>query len=100
MDISDAVQQAEAQRLQAWLGKQVVVDAHGSHIILGVLKGFDACFLELEGADVHDLHDANSTREQYVHNAVKYGLTVNRKYVIIYKHQVLGISLLDEVVKF
>ena len=90
----------DAERLQTWLGQHVVVDTLGLQIYIGVLSGLDAAFFQLDDADVHDVRDSRDTKEQYIHNTRKLGHSANRRSVLIYKHQVVSLSRLDDIIRF
>ncbi len=48
------------------LNVEVVLDVAGPYVYLGRLVDGDAKFLALADADVHDLRDTATTREEYV----------------------------------
>jgi small nuclear ribonucleoprotein (snRNP)-like protein len=84
--------------LEQMLGQAVVVDFHSPFVCLGTLSGADDHFLELRDADLHDLRDAESSRENYVAAAVSTGVKRNRKRVLLRRSEVVAISLLEDVV--
>ena len=48
---------------------------------------------------MHDLRDSSTTRELYVLDIRRHGLGPNRRRVLISRTDVVGISLLDDVVQ-
>jgi small nuclear ribonucleoprotein (snRNP)-like protein len=84
--------------LQEYLDQRVVVDLSTTFVCLGKLTRFDDNFLELKNADVHDLRDTDTTRENYIAESVATGIKRNRKRVLIRRDQMVAISLLDDVV--
>jgi small nuclear ribonucleoprotein (snRNP)-like protein len=84
--------------LDAFLDQKVVVDFRSEYVCLGTLKRFDDHFLELRNADLHDLRDTDTTRENYVAASVETGIKRNRKLVIVRRDEVVAISRLDDVV--
>ena len=52
--------------LDDFLDAKVVVDLSSTFVCLGKLTRYDEHFLELKNADVHDLRDTDTTRENYV----------------------------------
>jgi hypothetical protein len=80
------------------IDQKVVIDFRSEFICLGTLKRYDDQFLELRNADLHDLRDTDTTRENYVAASVATGVKRNRKRVIVARSDVVAISLLDEVV--
>lgn len=79
-------------------GQLVVLDLTSPYVYLGVLAGEDSHYLILEDADAHDLRDSSTTRDQYIIEAVRHGINVNRTRVFVQKSQVVGVSLLDDVI--
>ena len=84
--------------LDEFLNQRVVVDLSTTFVCLGKLVRYDDHFLELKGADVHDLRDTDTTRENYVAESVATGIKRNRKRVLLRRDQMVAISLLDDVV--
>jgi hypothetical protein len=81
-----------------FVGKKVVVDFHSQYVCLGTLKAFDNHFLDLRNADLHDLRDTETTRENYVADSKATGVKRNRKRVLIVRSEVVAVSRLDDVV--
>ena len=52
--------------MEEMIGQRVVVDLRSEYVCLGTLKKVDADFLELRNADLHDLRDTDTTRENYI----------------------------------
>jgi small nuclear ribonucleoprotein (snRNP)-like protein len=84
--------------LEEFLDQKVVVDLSSTFVCLGRLIRFDDHFLELKNADLHDLRDTETTRENYVAESVVTGIKRNRKRVLLRRDQMVAISLLDDVV--
>jgi small nuclear ribonucleoprotein (snRNP)-like protein len=84
--------------LDEYLNEKVVVDMNTTFVCLGKLTRFDDHFLELKHADVHDLRDTDTTRENYIAESVATGVKRNRKRVLIRRDQMVAISMLDDVV--
>ena len=82
-----------------YIHQKIVVDASGSFIYLGTLKAVHRDFIELENADVHDIHDSNSTKENYLRNALITGIRPNRKSCRIDKNKIISITLFSEIEK-
>ena len=83
--------------LDEFLDQKVVLDFRSEFVCLGTLKKIDEHFLELRNADLHDLRDTDTSRENYVVASVATGIKRNRKRVIIARSDVIAISLLDDV---
>ena len=82
-----------------YLHQAVVVDTSGSFVYLGTLKAVHLDFIELENADVHDMNDSHSTKENYLRNALITGLRPNRKSCRIDKNKIISITLFSEIEK-
>lgn len=82
-----------------YIQESVVVDTFSSFIYLGTLKAVHQDFIELENADVHDIHDSNSTKENYLRNALITGIRPNRKTCRIDKSKIISITLFSEIEK-
>ena len=84
--------------LEELIGQTVVVDLRGEYVVLGTLLRFDDHYLELRNADMHDLRDADSTRELYIADARVTGVQRNRKRVLVAHAEVVAVSRLEDVV--
>jgi len=85
--------------LDEMLGQEVVVDLRSPFVCLGTLTRADELFLELANADVHDLRDTQTTRENYVVASHRTGIKRNRKRVLIARSEVAAITRLSDVVE-
>jgi hypothetical protein len=83
--------------LEEMIGERVVIDMRSTFVCLGTLVRIDDGFLELKNADIHDLRDTQTTRENYVVASLRTGLKRNRKRVLIHRGDVLAISRLEDV---
>jgi small nuclear ribonucleoprotein (snRNP)-like protein len=84
--------------LDEFIDRKVVIDFCSEYVCLGTLKRYDDHFLELLNADLHDLRDTDTTRENYVAAAVASGVKRNRKKVLVRRSDILAVSALDDVV--
>ncbi|MFG0335986.1 MAG: hypothetical protein ACF8TS_21720 [Maioricimonas sp. JB049] len=80
------------------LGQNVVLDVAAQYVYIGRLAGSDHKYLILEEADVHDLRDTTTTRELYVLDTRRHGVSVNRQRVFASRDQIVSLSALDDVV--
>jgi hypothetical protein len=80
------------------IGEKVVIDLRSQYVALGTLQRADELYLELKNADMHDLRDTDTTREQYVVDSKVTGIKRNRKRVFVIRHEVVAIAKLDDVV--
>ena len=83
--------------LTEYLNEKVVVDLKSPFVCLGTLSRIDDHFLELKGADLHDLRDTETSRENYVAASVRTGIKRNRKKVVLFREDVVAISRLTDV---
>jgi small nuclear ribonucleoprotein (snRNP)-like protein len=84
--------------LDEYLNQRIVVDLSSTFVCLGKLTRYDDHFLELKNADVHDLRDTDTTRENYIAESVATGIKRNRKVVLIRRDQMVAISRVEDVV--
>jgi small nuclear ribonucleoprotein (snRNP)-like protein len=80
------------------VGERVVVDLKEQFVCIGQLLGYDENFLELRNADLHDLRDTDTTRENYVAASRATGIKRNRKRVLVVRAEVVALSRLEDVV--
>ena len=84
--------------LQEYVGQAVVIDLRSPFVCLGTLKSVDETWLELRNADLHDLRDTQTSRENYVAESRITGIKRNRKRVLVVRADVVAVSLLEDVV--
>ena len=84
--------------LDEYLEQKVVIDLRSSFVCLGTLVGIDDRHLELLDADLHDLRDTHTSRENYVAAAKATGIKHNRKRLLIVRDEVVAIARLKDVV--
>lgn len=83
--------------LDEFVNQKVVVDLSSTFVCLGKLTRYDDHFLELKNADLHDLRDTETSRENYVADSVATGIKRNRKRLLIRRDQMVAIALLEDV---
>jgi hypothetical protein len=84
--------------LEEMLGQKVVVDLRSTFVCLGTLARFDELYLELKNADLHDLRDTQTTRENYVAASQTTGIKRNRKRVLLNRDDLVAVARLEDVV--
>ena len=84
--------------LDEMLNQKIVVDFRSEFVCLGTLKRYDTHFLELRNADLHDLRDTDTSRENYVAASAVTGLKRNRKKILINRTEIIAISLFADIV--
>ncbi len=84
--------------LEEFVGQKVVIDLRSSFVCLGTLLRVDERCLELKNADIHDLRDTETTRENYVAASRATGIKRNRRRVLLMRDDMVAISLLEDVV--
>jgi hypothetical protein len=75
----------------------VVVDLSAPYVCLGTLVGYDAQFLELTDADLHDFRDSTASREVYVYDSVRLGIRRNRARVFLQRAEVVAITRFADI---
>ncbi|MEZ6067044.1 MAG: hypothetical protein R3B90_15395 [Planctomycetaceae bacterium] len=83
--------------LTKWLGDVVVLDVAAPFVYLGTLQAVGPRYLTLTEADAHDLRDSTTTRDLYVLDARKHGVSGNRRQVLVSREQVISLSRLADV---
>jgi hypothetical protein len=83
--------------LEDLIGEIVVIDLRSSYVCLGTLKNVTPDWLELRNADLHDLRDTDTTRENYVAQSVVTGVKRNRKKLLLMRNDIVAIARLDDV---
>jgi hypothetical protein len=83
--------------LDELLGEKVVIDLKSPFVCLGTLIRIEEHFLEVKGADLHDLRDTDTSRENYVAASVRTGIKRNRKRVVVFRADVVAVSRLTDV---
>ena len=96
---SSASSRTDADPLDPLRGHAVVLDLAARWVYLGTLAGWDDLHFVLNDADAHDLRDTPTTREMYVLEAARHGVAANRRRVLVRREDVVGISLLGDVLK-
>ncbi|MBX7103365.1 MAG: hypothetical protein K1X57_04755 [Gemmataceae bacterium] len=84
--------------LNEFLGQKIVIDLVSAYVCLGTLTAADETFLDVRNADLHDLRDTETSRENYVAESKATGIKRNRKRVLINRRDIVGISRLEDVV--
>ena len=85
--------------MKDFLNRNVVIDVDSPFVYVGKLTDVHEKTVILNNADVHDLRDSKTTREVYVLDSKVHGIRANRKRVLVARHQVVSISLLDDVLE-
>ena len=83
--------------LEELMGQKVVIDMRSTYVCLGTLARVDELYLEIGNADLHDLRDTQSTRENYVAAALATGVKRNRKRVLLNRADLVAISRQEDV---
>jgi small nuclear ribonucleoprotein (snRNP)-like protein len=84
--------------LDELLGQKIVVDLRSPYVCLGTLTRIDEHFLELKNADLHDLRDTETTRENYVAESRATGIKRNRKRLLLVRGDMVAVARLEDVV--
>ncbi len=90
--------EANKDLLLNYMQKDIILDLQSMYVCVGTLIDQDHRYLVLENADLHDLRDTSTTRERYIIDSKVHGIRANREQVLINRLEVVGISLLDDVI--
>src|SRR5262249_14387510 len=96
--VREAVALRSLIMLDEFIGQEVVIDLRSPFVCLGTLRHVDDLHLELRNADLHDLRDTQTTRENYVQASHATGIKRNRKRVLVMRANVAAVALLADVV--
>jgi len=89
----------ESTMIEEFLNQRVVVDLRSEYVCLGTLQRIDDYFVELRNADMHDLRDSDTTRENYVAESLATGIKRNRRRLLLVRSEIVAISRLEDVVE-
>ena len=81
-----------------FVGQVVVLDLRSQYVCLGKLERFDDHAVWLSDADMHDVRDSDTTRENYIASSAMTGIKRNRKSVTVARSEIVGISAMTDVV--
>lgn len=84
--------------LDDMVGTKVVIDLRSTYVALGTLVRADELFLELKNADLHDLRDTDTTRENYIAESKATGIKRNRKRVLVLRTDMVAVAKLEDFV--
>jgi small nuclear ribonucleoprotein (snRNP)-like protein len=84
--------------LEELIDQKVVVDLRSAFVCLGTLHKVDEQFLEMRNADLHDLRDTVTSRENYVAQSHATGIKRNRKRVWVVRAEMVAIGRLEDFV--
>ncbi len=84
--------------LEQLLNRTVVLDTAGSILFLGVLKEITPGGFWLADADVHDCREGHASKEAYLIEAKRNGITPNRRRAFVVASTVISGSALDDVI--
>jgi hypothetical protein len=85
--------------LEPMIGHKVVIDCRSPYVVLGTLEEIGEKFLKVRNADLHDLRDTETTRENYVASALATGIKRNRKHVLLVRDEIVAIARVEDVVE-
>jgi hypothetical protein len=86
----------EAIVLQELIGQKVVIDMKSTYVCLGTLLSFDDLYVELKNADIHDLRDTQTSRENYIAESVASGIKRNRKRAWVVRADMVAFARLED----
>lgn len=84
--------------LNELVGQKVVIDLRGPFVCLGKFVAYDDHFLDIAMADLHDLRDTQTTRENYVVSSKRTGIKANREHVLLARAEVIALSRFRDII--
>ena len=88
---------AMSEPLRDLLNGIVVLDTTLPILYLGTLVEVTEHALVLESADMHDCRDGHANKEQYLLDAQRDGVAVNRKRIVVMRATVISVSRLEDI---
>jgi hypothetical protein len=85
--------------MEELIGEIVVIDLRSTFVCLGKLTKVTPDYLELKYADLHDLRDTDTSRENYVAASAATGIKRNRKKLLLMRAEIVAIARLKDVVE-
>ena len=85
--------------LEELVGEMVVIDLSSTYVCLGTLTNIAPDYLELRNADLHDLRDTETSRENYIAASAATGIKRNRKKLWLMRAEIVAVSRLKDVVE-
>ncbi len=84
--------------LEELLGEVVVADLRSPYVCLGTLVQVNEHYLLFHNADLHDLRDSDTGRENYIAASRMTGIKRNRKQLLVVRSEVVAVTRLSDVV--
>lgn len=85
--------------LERFLNEQIVLDTATPIVYLGKLTEVTKHAFVLTDTDMHDCREGHASKELYLAEASRDGVTVNRRQVIVMKSAVISVSRLADVAR-
>jgi len=87
-----------SEPLERFLNEQVVLDTGTPILYIGTLREITDSSFVLDEADMHDCRDGHASKEKYLLDAFRDGVSVNRRTVVVMRSIVISVSKLADVV--
>ena len=84
--------------LERLLNEAVVLDTTTPIVYIGVLREITADTFVLDDADMHDCRDGHAKKEEYIVDALRDGVTINRRQTVVMRNAVISVSRLVDIV--
>lgn len=86
------------QLIESWSGREIVIDCVSQYVVIGTYVDQDHKYVRLVDVDFHDLRDSSTSRELYLVDAKRHGNRPTRNQLLVRQEEIVGISLLDDVI--
>ncbi len=86
-----------SEPLRDLLNRIVVLDTTLPILYIGTLVDVSDHALVLEYADMYDCRDGHANKEQYLLDAQRDGVAVNRKRIVVMRATVISVSRLEDI---
>lgn len=84
--------------LRRLLNEHVVLDTMTPILYLGRLTEVTDHTFVLKDADLHDCRDGHASREVYLADACRDGISINRREIVVLRSTIISVSRLADVV--
>jgi len=85
---------------EQFVGQQVVLDAKGPFLYIGLLESIRADCFVLSEVDVHHRDESTTGSELYIIQSRRHGVRANRRRVHVLAREVASLSLLSDIIPY
>ena len=83
--------------LASFIGKTVVAEIGEGFTVFGAIESIGPTYIEFSKADLHNQHEANSTRDMYAIEVAELGIRPNRDKLFIPRDRLICLSCVEDI---